>query len=234
MCFTTLLSIAVPLALGGAMVTNPVTKECTFEVPNPMLGHVLVGLRYICMLGFYGGACGVIASIFLYESPAGAEATLPVSLTVQCVVNLTCQFFFVYFMVSVMLTISEITGGKIAMDKWKLFSAINSARSTLTFAPMLSILFVTTRMYALLITNKQGAPQAFVQDGMFMATWSLLISLVMCIASGLVMDNVEQDEDGNVVSKGGNSLLRIVLTVIRYLSMLLLYGGITMIIYGLF
>merc|ERR1740130_535837 len=133
-----------------------------------------------------------------------------------------------------MMTVSELTGGTVPMEKWSLFTAFDSTKATLAFAPMLSILFVTTRMYALLITNKQGAPQAWVQDGMFMATWSLLISLVMCIASGLVMDNVEQDEDGNVVSKGGNSLLRIVLTVIRYLSMLLLYGGITMIIYGLF
>jgi len=234
MCFTTLLSIAVPLALGGAMVTNPVTKECTFEVPNPMLGRVLVGLRYICMLGFYGGACGVIASIFLYESPAGAEATLPVSLTVQCVVNLTCQFFFVYFMVSVMLTISEITGGKIAMDKWKLFSAINSAKTTLAFAPMLSILFVTTRMYALLITDKKGAPQAWVQDAMFMSTWSLLISFVMCLVTGLLMDKVETDEDGNVVNKFSNQYVGIAVTAIRYFTLVLLYGGMTMVIVGLF
>merc|ERR1719253_880996 len=51
MCFTTLLSIVVPLALGGTMKTNPVTKESTFEVPNPMFGYVLLALRYMCMLG---------------------------------------------------------------------------------------------------------------------------------------------------------------------------------------
>jgi len=234
MCLTTGLSCAVPVVMGGTVKQNPVTKEATFEVPNKAAGFILLACRCICMLGFYGGAVGVIYSIFTFEAPAGPEHTLPVSPTVQCVVNLTCQFFFVYLMITIMSTVSEVSGGAIQMNQSRLFRAVDSARSTLTFAPMLSILFVTTRMYALLITNKQGAPQAWVQDGMFMATWSLLISLVMCIASGLVMDNVETDEDGNVVSKGGNSLLRIVLTVIRYLSMLLLYGGITMIIYGLF
>jgi len=233
MCFTTLLSIAVPLALGGSMKTDPVTKESTFEVPNPIFGYVLLAARYACMLGFYGGAVGVAYSIFTFEAPAGTT-TLPVSPTVQCVVNLTCQFFFVYFMMTVMLTVSELSGGAVAMEKWTLFAAIDSTKATLAFAPMLSILFVTTRMYALLLTDKKGAPQAWVQDGMFMATWSLLISFLMCLATGLVMDKVETDEDGNVVNKFSNKYVGIVVTVIRYLTMVLLYGGMTMVIVGLF
>merc|ERR1719183_75856 len=138
------------------MKTNPVTQEKTFKVPHPTLGYVLVGLRFLCMISFYGGAVGVIYSIFTFEAPAGPAATLPVSPTVQCVVNLTCQFFFVYFMMTAMLTISEVTGGTVPMEKWKLFATIDSSKTTLAFAPMLSILFVTTRMYALLITDKKS------------------------------------------------------------------------------
>merc|ERR1719487_169251 len=114
------------------------------------------------------------------------------------------MFFFVYLVLIVCLTASEVSGGYFPMDKWKLFAAIDSTKATLAFAPMLSILFVTTRMYALLITDKKGAPQAWVQDGMFMATWSLLISFVSCLITGCVMDEVEQDEDGNVVNKFSN------------------------------
>merc|ERR1740130_351459 len=220
--------------MGGKMKFNAATKECTFEVPNPVLGGVLLGLRFLCMLSFYGGVIGVAYSIFSFEAPAGAESTLPVSPTVQCVVNLTCQFFFVYFMMTVMITVSELSGGKIAMEKYKLFSAIESAKSTLAFAPMLSILFVTTRMYALQITDKKGAPQAWVQDGMFMATWSLLISFMMCLVTGLLMDDVEQDEDGNVVNKHSSIYVHGAVTFVRYLSILLLYGGMTMVVVGLF
>jgi len=120
------------------------------------------------------------------------------------------------------------------MEQYRVFAAINSAKTTLAFAPMLSILFVTTRMYALLITDKKGAPQAWVQDAMFMSTWSLLISFVMCLVTGLLMDKVETDEDGNVVNKFSNQYVGITVTAIRYFTMVLLYGGMTMVIVGLF
>merc|ERR1719160_2003364 len=216
------------------MKTNPVTKESTFEVPNPNIGYALVAVRFICMLSFYGGAVGVICSIFTFEAPAGPQATLPVSPAVQCVVNLTCQFFFVYFMVTAMLTVSEVSNGAVEMDKWKLFAAIDSTKATLAFAPMLSILFVTTRMYALLITDKKGAPQAWVQDGMYMATWSLLISFLSCVFMGLVMDEVEYDSNGEVVHKFSNQYVAIAMNIVRYLAMMLLYGGMIMVIVGLF
>merc|ERR1719321_710253 len=137
-------------------------------------------------------------------------------------------------MMTVMLTISELSGGKLRLEEYRIFAAIQAAQATLAFAPMLSILFVTTRMYALLITNKKGAPQAWVQDGMYMATWSLLISFLMCLATGLVMDEVHTDEDGNIVNKFTNTYVAMFVTLVRYLSMLLLYGGIVMVIVGLF
>merc|ERR1719215_1161774 len=216
------------------MKTNPITKESTFEVPNPMLGYALLALRYACMLGFYGGAIGVAYSIFTFEAPAGPEATLPVSPTVQCVVNLTCQFFFVYFMVQAMLTVSEVSGGAIPMEQYKIFAAINSAKTTLAFSPMLSILFVTTRMYALLITDKKGAPQGWVQDGMYMSTWAIAISFMSCLFTGLLMDDVKTDEDGNVINKFSSPAVGFGMVFVRYLSMFLLYGGILTVIYGLF
>merc|ERR1719213_1037249 len=57
---------------------------------------------------------------------------------------------------------------------------------------------------------------------------------LLCLVTGLVMDKVEQDEDGNVVNKFENQYVGIAVTAIRYLSMLLLYGGMVMVIVGLF
>merc|ERR1719174_956873 len=132
-----------------------------------------------------------------------------------------------------MLTLSEVTGGAIAMERWTLFAAIEATKATLGFAPMLSILFVTTRMYALLITDNKGAPQAWVQDGIFMATWSLLISLSSCVATGFILDEVHTDEDGNVVNKFSSKGVALAMAVLRYSTMLLLYGGIVSVIIGL-
>merc|ERR550537_1882343 len=174
------------------------------ELPEGMaiLGKVMIAIRFICMISFYGGAIGVIYSIFTFEAPAGPEHTIPVSPAVQCVVNLTCQFFFVYFMMTLMLTLSELT--HVRFEEYKTYAAIAAAKSTLAFAPMLSILFVTTRMYALLITDKKGAPQRWVQDGFYMCTWSLFIAFWMCLATAFIMDDVETDDEGNVVNKFSN------------------------------
>merc|ERR1719437_301808 len=113
---------------------------------------------------------------------------------------------------TVMLTVQELSGGKYQVETYKIFTALEASKATLAFAPMLSILFVTTRMYALLITDNRGAPQAWVQDGMYMATWSLLMSFVSCLFTGLFMDKVQTDEDGNVINKFTNKYVGFCMT----------------------
>merc|ERR1719375_2091458 len=138
-------------------------------------------------------------------------------------------------MLTVMSTVHQVSGGDIAISQYyRLWAPMQAAKSTLAFAPMLSILFVTTRMYALLITDKKGAPQAWVQDGMYMATWSLLFSFLSCLLTGFFMDEVEVDEDGNVTNKFTNPIVALAFTIFRYFTMLLLYGGIGIVVYGLF
>lgn len=240
MCATTFLAICVPLVLGGQATLDQkggrdVQPEANNEAnPNVKLGYCLLATRFVCMLAFYGGVVAVIVSILVFEAPAGPEATAPVSPTVQCVINLASQFFFVYTILIVCHTVSEVSGGRIPLDRYKFYSAIDQTKATLAFAPMLSILFVTTRMYALLITDKKGAPQAWVQDGMFMATWSLLISFLSCLITAFVMDEVTTDEDGNIINKFTNKWVAIAMTILRYFTMLLLYGGVATVIVGLF
>merc|ERR1712224_200220 len=64
-------------------------------------------------------------------------------------------------------------------------------------------------MYALVITDKKGAPPGWVQDGMYIATWALTISGAMCLALGTVMAKVETDYDGNVVNKFTNRFIHL-------------------------
>lgn len=184
------------------------------------------------LFGTYYGSVGVMVGIFTFESPKGPEHTIPVSPTVQCVVNLCFQYFFIYLVLNIMKTYAELnTSYRLEESTW--FAAVDAAKGTVAIAPMLAILFVTTRMYALLITDNKGAPQAWVQDGMYSATWSLGISFIMCLAMGCV-GKVETDEDGNVVNKMQNRTLGLALTCIRYFNMVLLYGGVITVIYGLF
>ena len=60
-------------------------------------------------------------------------------------------------------------------------------------------------MRALLLTDNRGAPQGWCQDGMYMATWSILLQFFMVLLIPLCTyfmegkaTHPELDEDGNV------------------------------------
>jgi hypothetical protein len=234
MCVAALLAILVPLQLGATLKTNRLTSELRFELPKSVLGlgYIFIVMRYACMVCFYGGAIGVIKSIFVFESP-GPMATVPVSLEEQCVVNLTCQFFLVYFLVTLVLTASEVTGGTSPIEKWSLFPAIEGARWTVAFAPMLSIIFMTTRMHALSVTSETGAPPAWVQDGMCLATWSLQMCGLSCLATDLFMAKPETSEHGKLVNKFKNWRIGLIIIVLRYIALLLMCRGLFAVIIDL-
>merc|ERR1719335_1080875 len=173
-----LISIAVPLVLGGSVKKGKVEGDMEYEgLSYPILGSILSVGRWIIMICIYVGAACVIYSVFTIQHPKGDQYTPPISVTMQCVINLTFQFFFIYLMIWVCTSIKHFT-----KFKWDILTnTIESMIGTVAYCPMLSILFVGTRMRALLITNNKGAPQGWVQDGMYMATWAVLIQFLMCM-----------------------------------------------------
>merc|ERR1719446_1246969 len=97
-------------------------------------------------------------------------------------------------MVWICLTINDF-----AKEPWTLMlQTMQTAKATVQFCPMLAILFVGTRMRALQLTQNRGAPQGWVQDGMYMATWAVLIQFLMCLIIPIATGAPAQlDEDGN-------------------------------------
>merc|ERR1719310_2460228 len=142
-----------------------------------MLATVLTVARFCIMLCIYVGFTCVIWSVFTIEHPKGPQYTPPISVTMQCVINLTVQFFIIYIVIWVGITVKEFTGWE-----WHFITnTMENAKGTIAFCPMLSILFVATRMRAMTLTNNKGAPQGWAQDGMYMATWSILIQFLMVL-----------------------------------------------------
>merc|ERR1712118_443464 len=106
-----------------------------------MGGAVFAVARWIVMFCVYIGISCVIWSVFSIQHPKGKEYTPPVSVTMQCVINLTVQFFFIYLTIWVGITLKEFTG-----FEWTLLTqTMENAKATVQFCPMLSILFVGTR-----------------------------------------------------------------------------------------
>merc|ERR1719359_1079031 len=162
------------------------------------------------------------------EHPKGEQYTPPISVTMQCVINLTVQFFIVYTLIWVAVTVKEFTGWE-----WHFITnSMENAKGTIVFCPMLSILFVATRMRAMQLTKWKGAPQGWAQDGMYMATWAILLQFLMVLlipVCTLVMEgkatHPDLDEDGNVKWQPSGKFALIAVQIIRWLGFILLYVG---------
>merc|ERR1719247_1790637 len=198
-----ILVIAVPLVLGGNVVKGETEGDVTFELPNPSLFWALSALRYVIMAALYGGFTAVIVSVCLIEKKDGP--TPPVSPTMQCVMNLTVQYFFVYLMLWVFLTLKQLSLASLRPFLSLAIPTMEAAKGTVIFCPMLSVLFLGLRLRALQITSQQGAPQGFAQQAMYIATYAVLVQVLMVLLLPVVMgEPVKVDEDGNVVSKPQN------------------------------
>jgi len=227
----TLCSVAVPLVLQGSAKVGKCEGDMEYEVENKMLGTILAVGRYVMMICLYVGVGCVIYSIFTIQHPKGPEYTIPISPTMQCVINLTFQFFFVYLWIWAAITVKEFTG-----YEWALMTqTMENCKGVVMFCPMLAILFVGTRMRALMLTDSKGAPQGWCQDGMYMATWSLLIQFVMVLVTPCATGvPAEVDEDGNIKWEPAQPILFYCVVAIRILGFLLLYGGVITVIVGVY
>merc|ERR1719271_827637 len=217
----TILCVSIPVVLGGSVKQGKTEGDMEYEVSNTGLATVLTVARFCIMLCIYIGFTCVIVSIFTIEHPQGPQYTPPISVTMQCVINLTVQFFTVYLGLWIAQTVKDFIG----WDMHKLSDLMEDAKATIAFCPMLAILFVGTRMRALLITNNRGAPPGWAQDGMYMATWAVLIQFLMVLIVGIASgQRVQCDEDGTPKWEPSNKLLAWIALALKWLTFIFLYS----------
>merc|ERR1719446_1751358 len=221
-----------------------VEGEVEFEIGEGFAAKIATAVRFLIMLSVYAGTIAVVCSVFTIQHPDGKELTPPLSPTMQCVLNLCFQYFLIYGLLWVFITIEDFSAFLGAGDAGSWFAAlkdaIESAKSTVQFAPMIAVLFVATRMRALQMTDNKGAPQGWVQDGMYLATWSILIQFLMCLIMPLFtgqkytpdqLDGPAKDETN---AKLSNPIAAGVVTFIRYAALVSLIGGTATVITGVF
>merc|ERR1719316_1423425 len=235
----TIVAVIVPLVLKGEVKDGKVEGDLAYELKEPesFLAKGLTALRFVLMFCLYVAIIAVVCSVFTIKHPDGAELTPPLSPTMQCVLNLAFQYFLIYLLLWIFHTVEDFT--KLELTKAK--EAIESAKSTVQFAPMLAVLFIATRMRALQMTDNKGAPQGWVQDGMYLATWSIMIQFMMCLIMPFFtgkkytpdsLDGSTKPEQGadNVENYWGAW----VITFIRYAALIALLGGIATVTVGVF
>merc|ERR1719207_79234 len=103
-----LILLCVPF-VGGELEKGETEGDVSFQLSDPTIMAVLTAVRYAVMLALYGGFTAVIYSVCVIKNPNGP--TPAVSPAMQCVMNLTIQFFFVYLMLWVFVTAKQFTEG---------------------------------------------------------------------------------------------------------------------------
>merc|ERR1719456_666455 len=113
----TCLCVAIPVVLGGSAKPGKVEGEMEYEVNNMGIAGVMTAVRFLITFCIYVGFTCVIWSIFTIEHPAGPQYTPPISVTMQCVVNLTVQYFTVYLGLWIAQTAKDFVGTYWIMTK---------------------------------------------------------------------------------------------------------------------
>merc|ERR1719261_1105467 len=237
----TILVIVMPFCVECECKQGSSEGDVEFVMENQTVMMIVVAVRWICLLALYGGFVAVIYSVFVIEHPTDVSLTPPISPAMQCVMNLTVQYFFIYLCLWVCITAQQFLGSSDMMDQ--AIGIFDAGRATVMFAPMLSILFVGTRMRALQLTKATdgtipptAGPQGWAQDGMFLSTWSCLVQVVMAILVPILTGSTpEMDDDGNLKTpEGANKIVGICCDVIKYLCLISMYGGAVTVMYAVY
>merc|ERR1719478_1249747 len=113
----TTLCVVIPVVLGGKVKKGNTEGDMEYEVSNTGLATVLTIVRFGIMFCIYVGFTAFIWSIFTIQHPQGPQYPPPVSVTMQCVINLTVQFFTVYLLIWVCDTVRNYIGSYWIMTK---------------------------------------------------------------------------------------------------------------------
>jgi len=233
----TLFLVLMPFITKCECKQGAVEGDSIFVMENALLGILMTLFRYLAMLALYGGFTAVCVSVYTIEHPVDKSLTPPISPAMSCVMNLTIQYFGVYLVLFLLITVKQFSPIDLGTDRIdSMIYTMEGAQKTIMFAPMLAVLFVGCRMRALqLIGVSNGGvipptagPQSWAQDAMYLATWSLHVQLIMTILVPLITgaSKPEYDESGNVKAPAGSSMIiGIVFDIIRYLCLLSMYGG---------
>lgn len=220
--------------------STTVSEDGGLDTSSTGKGGIVAGcltfLRYVLMLGLYGGFTTVIVGLFIMPAPKeiwGDEAP-PISPAVWNTILLTTVFFAVYLGVAITKSLQELLGTSAFLSK--LQGSFTFAKYTVNMAPMLCILFIGARMRALQIDPKHGNPQFWAQCCFYACTTSVVVQALLVIVFPFIISCTPKVGacEGDIVFETESWCVSILLTTVRYCALLALYGGFTAVMVSIF
>lgn len=196
---------------------------------NP-LAHIA---HHTCQFAIYACLVPVTISIFLMKYP-GSDRPAPLSPAVTCVMWFELMYFGVLIVQWAIMFAEDVlmltfTGIK------KLHDTCLAAGVSLTFAPLLCVLFVACRMRALQITRQEGSVPEWAQDCMFMCVFATAVQVVCCLMMPMFTEGATVvDEEGNTTYDRQPMIGAYFVTVIKYVALMMLHGGVIIVCVAIF
>jgi hypothetical protein len=159
----------------------------------------------------------------------------PVATSINCVVNLTIQYFVIYTALAVIRTCADVWNLK--YEQVPIQKILQTAALTVNYAPMLSVLFLAVRMRVTWLTMGRGNPQEWVQMWMYCCTYAvLMMTLCVCVIPLFTGEVIGVDQKTGDIKDDAkpfdNFILAGCFTVLKFLIMIGLYIGAVAIVYG--
>merc|ERR1712196_22848 len=179
-------------------------------------------------------AVGAVKQVPVVGSQFKTNQGVPTAM--QCVVSLTIQFMVVYTALAICRMAADAFGLK--YDNLPIQKILQTATLTVAFAPMLAILFLAFRMRVNQLTKNRGNPPEWAQICMYFCTYAiLLMTLIVCVIPLFTGETIGVDpKTGEIpqdVKPFKSQACAIAFTVLKYLILLMLYGGALAVVYAI-
>jgi hypothetical protein len=171
----------------------------------------------------------IIYGVVTMEDKTGMAA--PLSTTVRMTLVLAAVYFSVHLGQAFTFFMEDMAN--IEYPVWQ--HTFIRAGISVSFAPLLSILFVATRMRALQITQQQGAPPGWAQDCMIICVFATCVQAMCCVLLPLFIGQAcKVDDDGNPDYDLKPMVGAYTVQVVKYIALLCLHGGVIAICVAIF
>jgi len=179
-------------------------------------------LQHFLAFAIVGLIIGIIVSVNVLEPRNGMPKPVYPP-TLKCVQALTVLYFVVY----VLLHVSQSLNRLFEYSMPKLRSAAEAANVSVSFTPMIGILLLMVRMRALQVTNQQGGPQAWAQLTMYVCLFATFLQAACCLLLPVFLHkSTEVDDQGNAKFDLKPMIGAYCVTCVKYVVLTCLVGGI--------
>jgi len=179
-----------------------------------VIQHTCAIITYLALIPIAGGAYGM-------KDQNGQNA--PLSTTFRVTLTLEAVYFGIAFGQSTVFFIEDVLKTEMTL----LQDTFVAAGISVSFAPLICILCVATRMRALQITQQKGDPPGWAQDCMLICVFGTCVQAVCCLVMPIFVGSSTQvDDDGNPDYDLRPMILAYAVTCVKYVALLFLHGGI--------